>query len=186
MSDSSREIIILSESLPVDLYLINNSGTREKATAELVVGPVSKKNDLCIKVEGKEPLIAPMEQNTDAVLVKTIGGMKQAWGVAINHKDQLIVVAGREGLKEEMAHIENHGKEDIHKVACESEVKEKDTESGEKSMKGLVKKDSDQVGDCMLILSLEGKRLTSFGPKGERDGEFNMPHGVAVDDDDNI
>ena len=44
----------------------------------------------------------------------------------------------------------------------------------------------DQDGDCILILSLKGEKISSFGPKGERDGEFNMPRGVAVDDEDNI
>lgn len=50
-----------------------------------------------------------------------------------------------------------------------------------------VKKDEHQGdGDCILILNLEGEKISSFGPKGDRDGEFNMPHGVAVDDKDNI
>ena len=173
------------------LYLISDDDKREPATVELMKGVISGKSNVLIKAKGnKEPsVIIPVEQKTDAVLVKTVGKIKQAWGVAINHKDQLIVVAGREGLNEEMA---CQGKD--RKAAHEDEIKEKDKEGkfnfkGEKlkgTVDSTVKKDSDQGGDCILIFSLEGEKISSFGPKGEHDGEFNMPRGVAVDDKDNI
>ena len=184
-----------SKSSPTDqlgLYLTSDDDIlkREPATAELVIGPVSRKSNLVIKAKGKEPLVVPVRQKTDAVLVKTIEKIKQAWGVAINHKDQLIVVAGREGLKEEMAREASPAKEDIHKAACEGEIKENEKVGEIKEAKVTVdltvKKDSNKDGDCILILSLDGKKISSFGPKGERDGEFNMPRGVAVDEDDNI
>ena len=167
-------------------YLTGDDGTREPATAEFVVSPVSDKGHLLIKVEGKEPLIVPVKQKKGALLVKTIGDIKQAWGVAINSKDQLIVVVGREGLEEEMPCKESP-KKDIHKVGV-GEVKERDKEDEFKGEEGMkVKKDKHQGdGDCILILSLEGEKIRSFGPKGNRDGEFNMPRGVAVDDKDNI
>ena len=171
------------------LYLISDDDKREPATVELMKGVISGKSNVLIKAKGnKEPsVIIPVEQKTDALLVKTIGNIKQAWGVAINHKDQLIVVAGREGLNEEMA---CQGKD--RKAACEDEIEGKDKEGkfnfkGEKFMvDSTVKQDSGQDGDCILILSLKGEKISSFGPKGECDGEFNMPRGVAVDDEDNI
>ena len=106
--------------------------------------------NLFISAQGKEPLIVPvsMKQKTDAVLVTSIMNIKQAWGVAINHKDQLIIVAGREGLKEEMA---RSGKE-----PCEGAIKDKDKEGEFKGGKVItIENDS---GDCILILSPEGEK----------------------------
>ena len=160
------------------LYLTGDDNKRELATAEVGIGPVSCMGNLFISAQGKEPLIVPVsvKRKTDAVLVTSVTNIKQAWGVAINHKDQLIIVAGREGLKEEMA---RSGKE-----PCEGAIKDKDKEGEFKGGKVItIENDS---GDCILILSPEGEKISSFGPKGERDGEFNMPRGVAIDEEDNI
>ena len=187
MSGMEISLTICTNSPPagqLGLYLTSDDDKREPAAAEVVIGPVSDKRNVCINAQGmKEPLIVPVEvEKTDAVLVRSIKNIKQAWGVAINHKDQVIVVAGREGLEEEMAQVSpSCSGEDLHKEACEDEIKEKASE-GEVT----VERDNDHDDDCILILSLKGEKISSFGPKGERDGEFNMPRGVAVDEEDNI
>ena len=192
MSDTSGKEIsltICTNSPPagqLGLYLTSDDNKREPATAEVVIGPVSGKRNVCINAQGmKEPLIVPVKaEKTDAILVRSIKNIKQAWGVAINHKDQVIVVAGREGLEkfEEKAKVSpSCSRDDLHKEAGKGEVKEKASE-GEVT----VEKDNDHDGDCILILSLEGEEISSFGPKGELDGEFNMPRGVAIDEEDNI
>ena len=197
MSGMEISLTICTNSPPagqLGLYLTSDDDKREPATAEVVIGPVSDKRNVCINAQGmKEPLIVPVEvEKTDAVLVRSIKNIKQAWGVAINHKDQVIVVAGREGLKEDMAQVSpSCSGDDLHKEACEGEVKEKAREGElskeEKVMVDLtVKRDNDHDGDCILILSLKGEKISSFGPKGKQDGEFNMPRGVAVDKEDNI
>ena len=176
------------------LYLNSDDNKREPATAEVVISPVSGERNVCINAQGmKEPLIVPVKvEKTDAILVRSVKNIKQAWGVAINHNDQVIVVTGREGLKEDMAQVSpSCSRDDLHKEACEGEVKEKAREGElskeEKVVVDLkVERDNDHDGDCILILSLKGEKISSFGPKGKRDGEFNMPRGVAVDEEDNI
>ena len=168
---------------PADLHL----STRKSAIPELVVGAVSGKSYLSSNEEGKDPLIVPVEKRTGAVLVKTIRGIKQAWGVAINSKDQLIVVEGNEGVVEEVAACKGNGAKKDGPRAHESEVNGKDKDrhrGGEKSNE--IKNDNNQGGGQVLILSLQGDKINSFGQKGDNDGEFDMPRGVAVDDDDNI
>ena len=189
MSDSSRKkITILSESLTADPYdLISDDSTRSRkpATVEVVVGAVSGKTNLLLKEKDKDPLIVSVKQKTDAVLVKTIERIKQAWGVAINSKDQLIVVEGREGVVEEVVACKENGtkKDEDIPTAHKGEVKGKYEDQHRGEIKG--KKD-DQGGDCILILSPQGDKIKSFGQKGDNDGEFDMPRGVAVDDEDNI
>ena len=41
-------------------------------------------------------------------------------------------------------------------------------------------------GNCISILTPEGKKIHSFGTAGSGNGEFSNPHDVAVDKDDNI
>jgi DNA-binding beta-propeller fold protein YncE len=176
------------------LYFTGDDDKREPATAEVVMGPISGESNLCINAQGmKEPLIFPVIQKIDAVLIKSIKNIKQAWGVAINHKDQIVVIAGREGVEEEMARQVSPSREDSYKATCEGGITEKNKEGqfkgGKRTVDVTVERDSalsDHDGDCILIFSLDGKKLSSFGPRGERDGEFNMPRGVAVDEEDNI
>ena len=177
------------------LYLTDDDNKREPATAELVIGPVSGKRNACVNAQGmKEPLIVPVKvEKTDAVLAKSIKNIKQAWGVAINHKDQIIVVAGRKGLEEEIAQVSpSCSREEFHhKETCKDVVKEKAREDelfkeGKVMVDLMVERDSDHDGNCILILSPGGEKISSFGPKGELDGEFNMPRGIAVDEEDNI
>lgn len=35
----------------------------------------------------------------------------------------------------------------------------------------------------VIIMTLEGERLTAWGNEGERSGEFQLPHGIAVDEE---
>lgn len=137
----------------------------KKATAELVVGAVSGKSNLLIKVDGKDPQIAPVEQRTDALLVNTVGGIKQAWGVAINKKGQLIVVeGGRDVDKKDEDQTERSGREKVSATL----------------------KDEGEGSGRIWIMSLQGEKISSFGQKGHGDGEFDAPRGVAVDDEDDI
>ena len=192
MSDTQRkEITIRCDSLPADinLHLTGDDGTSVPATAELVhvVGPVSGKSNLLVNAEGKEPLILPVKQKTDAVLVKTIEGIKQAWGIAINSKDQLIVVEGREGVVDE---ITQHCKGSVTKPPKDRASTNEDEVSGKEGRhrdkikgKKIIKEENE---GRILILSLQGEKLSSFGQKGNGDGEFESPRGVAVDNEDNI
>ena len=41
-------------------------------------------------------------------------------------------------------------------------------------------------GHCITVLTLEGKKIRSFGKRGTGRGEFTRPRGVAIDRDDNI
>ena len=41
-------------------------------------------------------------------------------------------------------------------------------------------------GHCVSIFSPAGEKLRSFGSRGSGHGQFNVPYGVAVDDDGNI
>ena len=149
-----------------DTFSIADSTPRRSSVVPnttVIVGAVSGKSNLLLEVEGKDPLIVPVKQRTGAVLVKTIRGLKQAWGVAINHKDQLIVVEGQHRYHEVVA-----CKESVKKGRSRAEV------------------NKDQGGDHILILSLQGDKINSFGQEGANDGEFNMPRSVTVDDEDNI
>ena len=177
MSDLSRKerIVVsvqLSESPPADLAI-------EDSTCKLVVGAVSGKSNVLIKAEGKDPLIIPSQCETSAELVKTIEDLQQAWGVTVNHKDRLIVVEG-----------------------CDKEIIDQDgTASGcDTSNSEFLKDDSgfmnqdttgnksngDRGGGCVSIFTSQGKFIKSFGKKDKEDGEFDLPCGVAVDDEDNI
>ena len=40
--------------------------------------------------------------------------------------------------------------------------------------------------NCVSILTLEGKKIRSFGTAGSANGRFNYPGGVAIDNEDNI
>ena len=40
--------------------------------------------------------------------------------------------------------------------------------------------------NCVSILTLEGKKIRSFGTKGSANGQLNYPGGVAIDNEDNI
>ena len=197
MSDTRpKEITIRCDSFPVDINL-HLTGDDVPATAELVhvVGPVSGKSKLLVNAEGKEPLIVPVKKKTDAVLVKTIGGIKQAWGIAINSKDQLIVVEGRhgEGVVDEISqHCKGKSSRSKPKDTAGTDKDEvsgnEDQHTGDKIKKEKIIKEENegQGGDRILILSLQGEKLSSFGQKGNGDGEFESPRGVAVDDEDNI
>ena len=39
---------------------------------------------------------------------------------------------------------------------------------------------------CLSVFHPSGKKLRSFGIRGSKDGQFNHPSGVTVDDNDNI
>ncbi len=194
MSDTpGKEIslIICTNSPPtgqLGLYFTGDDDKREPATAEVVIGPISGESNLCINAQGmKEPLIVPVKQKTDAVLIKSITNIKQAWGVAINHKDQIVVIAGREGLKEEIANFSR-----LKAMYELGEITKKNKEGqfkGGKVMVDVMVERYSALSDqdvCILILSLDGEIISSFGSSGKRDGEFNMPRGVAVDEEDNI
>ena len=45
---------------------------------------------------------------------------------------------------------------------------------------------TNQQSNCVSIYSPTGEKLRSFGSRGSKTGQFNLPWGVAVDNDDNI
>ena len=45
---------------------------------------------------------------------------------------------------------------------------------------------AERGGHCITVLTLEGKKIRSFGKRGAGRGEFNKPRGVAIDRHDNI
>lgn len=46
---------------------------------------------------------------------------------------------------------------------------------------------SDGYGNSRIIkFSAEGKYLFEWGQKGDKEGEFNIPHGITLDDNDNV
>ena len=176
MSDSSRKETVvsvqLSESPPADL-------TTDAGTRKLVVGAVSGKANVLIEVEDRDPVILSPQCETGAVLVKTIKDLQQAWGVAVNHKDQLIVVEGRDK--------ENISQNGTAESSCDASnsKRDKSNESIHTDSSGN-KSNGDRGGGRVSIFTSQGEFIKSFGKKGSHDGEFNAPRGVAVDDEDNI
>ena len=177
MSDLSRKewIVVsvqLSESSPADLAI-------DDSTFKLVVGAVSGKSNILIKAEGKDPLIIPSQCETGAVLVKTIEDLQQAQGVTVNHKYQLIVVEGRD---------KEITDQDGTASGCDASNSEflKDDSGFTNWDTTENKSNGDRGGGRLSIFTSQGKFIKSFGKKGKEDGEFDLPRGVAVDDEDNI
>ena len=159
------EATVSNESATAELFI---SGTSKPVAAELtvMVGCVSGLNRLVVKAadnESENLLIVPLkpERKTGAILVKTIKDLEQPWGVAVNKKDQVIVVEGRElEDKEAKEHRENS-----------------QTETKQCGCKDLCR---------VSIFNSQGELIKTFGKAGTKDGEFRCPRGVAVDDEDNI
>ena len=181
MSDSSRKEVVvcvqLSEPSLADL-------TIDDVTKKLVVGAVSGKSNVLTKVEGKDPVIISPQRETGAVLVKTIEDLQQAWGVTVNHKDQLIVVEGRD--KENIDRDGTASKCDTGNSKWDKSDESVSTEVEENQDSDGNKSNGDRGGGRVSIFTSQGKFIKSFGKKGKHDGEFNAPRGVAVDDEDNI
>ena len=135
------EAIVPSESATAGLF--------KQVDVDLVVGCVSGTSRLVLRDENN--LIVPIAaKRTGAVLVDTISDLQQPWGVAVNSKDQVIVVQGRK-----LADVDDE-------QGCRDKM------------------------CCVTIFSSLGKMIKTFGKFGHKDGEFDTPRGVAVDDEDNI
>ena len=173
------EMAVPSESVSSDLFVSESDGTKKPVNFELVAGVVSGRNNLFITVDGEDQALVVVKDIPARKKVCTISGLKQAWGVAVNQKDQIIVVEGRE--HQGCVSIFSSKGEKIKSFGTEGEG------PGEfKTPRGVAVDDLDNI----FVVDKLNARIQKFTPTGEhiasvgREGhgelEFCWPKGIGV------
>ena len=164
--------------LDVDCGVKKGSGSQYKVSYQ----PTSLgRHQLHIKVEGEHikgspfPVTVRLPLKKLGIPVKTISGMKKPWGMAFNHRGEILVV-------------ERYG----HCISIFSPTGEKLRSFGSEGSgpgqfngpRGIAVDDDDNIlvtdGDNVQKYSSKHKHLTNVGSKGSNSLEFHIPVSVAV------
>ena len=177
------EAIVPSESVTAGLF--------KRVDIELVVGCVSGTSRLILR-DGENKMIVPIAaKRTGAVLVDTISDLQQPWGVAVNSKNQVIVVQGRkladvddeQGCRDKMCCVtifSSLGK--IIKTFGKFGHKHGEFDTP----RGVAVDDEDNIyvvdklNSRIQKFSPDGKHVASVGTMGGGELEFDWPKGVGI------